>query len=91
MKCKHYFHDYLQVRNIRAGGYGPEGELVAVRLDLIVGPFTFRQVSYHTKARSLRLNSTNVRLKASYVDIIRKMIVEEIKQLRLIVVDKSAE
>jgi hypothetical protein len=87
MPCKNNFEDYIQIRNLRLGPINEDGQSVAVRLWVIIGPFTFKQVSYHTKAKSLRLNAPNVKLKGSYVDIIRKKIVEEIKQMREIVVD----
>ena len=81
MPCKHSFSDYIQVRNIREGRVGEMG-LETVFLHLIVGPLIFTQVSYQPVTRSLRLNARGVELKGSYVDIIRKMIVSEIKQLQ---------
>ena len=81
MATKKVFQEFIQVRNLREGTW-KEGKMVTVYLDLIVGPFVFRGVSFKWATGSLRLNAKGVSLKASYVKVIVGLIKKEIDKRR---------
>ena len=80
MKRKTQFHDFIQVRNLRNGAK-VDGHMVSVYLELILGPFTLTNVSYHVPGRSLWLGAPRaIKLKSSYVEVIRGLIEDAIRE-----------
>jgi len=85
---KHQFSEFIQVRNLRNGNF-VDGAMVGVWLDLIVGPFSFRNVYYAWKSNSVQFRQgKNARIKPAFIPHLRKIIVQAIKQFQL---DKSPD
>ena len=88
MSTRKHFHGFLKIKDLREGAWVDE-KMVSVYLDLGVGPFTLMGLSYHVASRSLRLNhGKRVKLKASYIEVIRALVEDEIRR-RQKKVDKS--
>lgn len=75
------FQDFIQIQRLRNGAW-VDNKMVSVLFDLVVGPFTFPNVTMHWKSGSIRLHAGKARVKGNYVPIIREIVKKEVIYFR---------
>lgn len=68
------FSDFLKIKNLREGKW-QDGKLINVYFELVVGAFSFPNVSWHPSSNSIRLNcGRGCKVKGNYIKTILKLI-----------------
>ncbi len=81
MKRKVKFADHVKVANLRNGSF-VDGKMIGLWFDLVVGPFTLLNVYYLWQTGSVQINNRKVRVKSTYVEELKGIIHNAIRELR---------